>query len=88
MKVSQTHTENVCRKCLKPLDAATHADGKSTPNAGDVSICFYCGTLSLYDDQLRLRQPTVDEMEVIISDEENWNMILHIQRGIKLASQR
>lgn len=36
-----------CPQCSKILDAATSAKGDSlvTPAEGDLSVCFYCGTL-------------------------------------------
>ena len=32
------------------------------PNPGDIMVCFYCGAIMLYRDDLALRDPTPAEM--------------------------
>lgn len=52
-----------CVECGKKLDGAINADRGSRirPKPGDFTLCIYCGSLNTFDEQLRLRQPTVDE---------------------------
>lgn len=45
-----------CPNCGTRLDAAAAADGSaSTPKHGDLSICFRCGEILEFNEQLRLR---------------------------------
>ncbi len=41
-----------CFICGNTLDAAT---GKAKPEPGDITICFYCGTLYRFDENLILQ---------------------------------
>jgi uncharacterized OB-fold protein len=47
--------ESPCPNCGKVCDAAT---GDRDPNPGDASLCLYCGHLTVYDDALKMREPT------------------------------
>jgi hypothetical protein len=52
-----------CIGCGKLVDAATPVDIKTvTPAPGDITICFYCGHIMVYADDLSLRNPTDVEM--------------------------
>jgi hypothetical protein len=31
------------------------------PSPGDFSLCILCGSLNIFDEELKLRQPTVEE---------------------------
>lgn len=73
---------NVCRNCGYRQDSATAIEQGTIPKKGDVSLCFKCGILSVYEKDLRTRQPTEDEMVAIIEDEEGWELIQRAQRII------
>jgi hypothetical protein len=62
--------KSFCRTCGIKLDAATFATGPEDrkPKQGDVSICWYCSTISVYDTDMSLRTPTSDEMQRFMSD--------------------
>ncbi|NUX58714.1 hypothetical protein [Paraburkholderia youngii] len=48
-----------CRKCGKLLDGNTSMEKGTRPRHGDVSLCIYCGALSIFDmNKQRLRPPT------------------------------
>lgn len=47
--------ESHCPTCAKLLDSATSVSDASTPEPGDLSICFYCATLLTFDDNLVLQ---------------------------------
>lgn len=53
--------ETLCLECGKPLDAATDVYGDDRPSPGDISLCVYCGNLSAYGDDLKLRPLSEDE---------------------------
>lgn len=44
-------------KCLNEADC--------TPSPGDVSVCFVCGTISIFDDNLNRRPPTQEETKAV-----------------------
>lgn len=54
-----------CPGCGKVNDmaSASHAKGEHhVPKEGEASICIQCGTLSVYDKQLRLTPMTVEQL--------------------------
>jgi|GEM_PF-6175249 len=65
-----------CRVCGIDLDAVSEISredsGKELPvvaSPGDITVCINCGTVSVMSDELRLREPTHEEMEVVRGDE-------------------
>lgn len=50
-----------CCACGKELDYATNIEGQS-PSAGAYTICLDCGHLMMFDETLRLRNLTDQEM--------------------------
>lgn len=69
--IDERTVASVCRVCGERLDAATAAISEhATPVPGDVSVCFYCATVSIYADDMTLRAPTPEERrELDASDE-------------------
>lgn len=59
--------EQTCPSCGKRLDAATALE-RGGVRPGDVSICIYCGHLSILGEDNRLRPPTDAEMIEIAGD--------------------
>ena len=58
-----------CLGCGYGMDAATDVEGTSTPpSPGDVAICLNCGYIALYDDGMKLRDLTSDEMYEVAGD--------------------
>ncbi|MBB5469349.1 hypothetical protein HDG32_005496 [Paraburkholderia sp. CI2] len=54
-----------CRVCDKPIDDQTAiASVPHVPHDGDVGICLYCRTWSVYEGG-ELREPTPDEQDWI-----------------------
>lgn len=54
-----------CPKCGIHLDGATESNGQETnPKPGDISVCVYCGTFLMFDEEdkkLSLRRLTDEE---------------------------
>ena len=50
--------QSQCCACGTTLDGAA---GRAAPKPGDFSICIYCGALSVFDEDLKLREPTQEE---------------------------
>lgn len=60
-----------CTICDSPLDAATGAlHTGARPEAGDVSVCLYCGNVAVFDEALSLRSPTTEEKSIFDRDEQ------------------
>lgn len=65
----------LCINCGDELDAVSAVSddpedpGRVTANPGDITVCITCGWISVFDKDLRLRAPTVEEMIDVASDE-------------------
>lgn len=56
------HTQvNHCPHCGAKVDAASQIGGEDAPRAGDVSLCVYCGEWNIFNEDMSIRKPTVDE---------------------------
>jgi DNA-directed RNA polymerase subunit RPC12/RpoP len=62
--------EKACLNCGKTIDAATRTLDKDDdrPSPGDVAICFYCGHLMVYADDMSVREPTDEEVVEMAAD--------------------
>ena len=66
-----------CLGCGAPNDAASDTLGGDKPSEGDVTICIYCGHISVFNTNLTLRNPTDEEIHIIAGDKR----ILKIQKA-------
>jgi hypothetical protein len=57
-----------CLNCLEPLDAATGILHDHAPTPGAITICFRCGHIMAFDDDLSFRQLTDQEMHDVAGD--------------------
>ena len=71
-----------CLSCGKRNDATTSCFGDNVPSAGDVTVCFYCGHIMVFNNDLTLRNPTNAEIRHIAGD----RRILAVQRARKKIS--
>lgn len=72
-----------CPDCSRSVNGALPVGDNAPPQPGDIALCAYCGGLSLYDNDLRLRQPTIDEMDELVLDEHlmfMWQQTRHYVR--------
>lgn len=60
--------ETKCFSCGQPNDAATNVLGKDGPDAGDVTICMYCGALAIFNADKTLRELTGKELIEVMKD--------------------
>lgn len=58
---------NKCSNCGYLLDACFGLGHDSQPGPGSVSICGRCGKITLFDENLELRDPTEAERTEILS---------------------
>ena len=68
-----------CPHCRTKVNAAGSIDKPATPKPGDINICFYCANINIYDEDLKVRLPTPEEIEEISKDQS----VLHIQEKIR-----
>jgi hypothetical protein len=55
-----------CVNCGQLIDAATSPTApKARPKAGDISVCFYCRHVQIFNSDLTLRELTDQEMHEI-----------------------
>jgi hypothetical protein len=58
-----------CPNCGYLVDAATEwSDQSHKPEPNDISICFICGHISAFDDNMHLRELTDSEIVAIAGD--------------------
>jgi hypothetical protein len=79
---------NLCPSCGKLVDAATGVSNQRRPTPGSIIICISCGHLAAYDDQLKIRPLTDEEVIGVAGDERIITLQkargLAIKYGIKL----
>ena len=52
-----------CPGCSKKLDAVTEIPkGNYKPRPGDISICFYCGQILVFDFDLKLQVAQLNDL--------------------------
>jgi hypothetical protein len=56
--------EQCCPFCGKSI---TTVKGEGLPIEGDVTVCYECLEISVFDDQLKMRKPTADEEKEFIA---------------------
>ena len=72
--MESTEVETVCPHCreVHPLATSVKPGGDHIPNNGDVSICFKCGGVSIFNRKIdgHLRLPTATEAKNIADDDD------------------
>jgi len=77
-----------CKVCLKPLDAHLSTKPNETPEPGSVSICNYCGKISVFDKEMNLRPITDEEIKNVEKYHPvQWRMIKAIEKGIMIRNK-
>jgi DNA-directed RNA polymerase subunit RPC12/RpoP len=74
------HEPQPCLGCGKMVDAATGVFGADRPEAGDTTVCLYCGHIHVFRagaNGLRLDNPNAKEIREIAGDKR----ILAVQRA-------
>ena len=76
----KTNDTNKCLVCGELLDGATATDdGPDTPRPGDLSVCFYCSNIAVFESDLSLRPATAEEVELALRDP-HLRRVLHLIR--------
>jgi hypothetical protein len=66
---------SACPDCGAVSNGAASYGSNSRPEPGDPTLCFACGALLMYADDLRLRLPTGAELIQLQSDRTVWRLI-------------
>ena len=61
--------ESACTACGKTLDSAACVGEDAMPTEGDITLCIGCGHLMAFDQDLKLRELTAQEMKMIAGDQ-------------------
>src|SRR5688500_6985800 len=62
-------TPSPCPFCDYVMDGAFNALEPVKPSPGDFSLCINCGEWCVFGDDMRLRKPSHEEYEAIVSEE-------------------
>lgn len=73
---------NVCPACKHPMDAATSTDRPAKPKPDDVSVCFECGQVLLFNEDLTSRIPSQKEM-IELQRSHLWPTLERIAVGVR-----
>lgn len=58
----------VCWNCDTALDAAWDPVSGEKPEPGNVSLCVFCGVVSIFDMELKLRAPSIEVLDEMSND--------------------
>lgn len=80
---SHRHIESSCPVCKEKLDAASNAEvsDQSPPECGDVSICFYCASYLIFDEDLTLQ--LLSEEDLLELPDETFHLLSRMRKEIK-----
>lgn len=79
-----THTTNhvdVCPACGRPIEMATGIGEGVVPEPGAFSVCFECGEISRFTDDLTLRLMKRGELRELPPDRRRW--VLSVRADIQ-----
>ena len=76
-----------CTKCGTVLSRPLGPDTGIEPEPGHYSFCFLCGNVMVFDDGLRLRTPTAEEIKLLRSAGE-WPVISEWIRALEGAAAK
>jgi len=75
---------NQCPNCGKDIDSATGMDKGVPPNPGDLSVCLYCASFLVFNDDLSVRMITLEEVGDLAVEERSQLVMIRdeIRRNI------
>ena len=68
-------------RAVRALGGAINATGTSAPDAGSLSICAYCGAVSVFTDDRLLREPSEEELEAIKASDA-WAIVEKVRENL------
>lgn len=73
-----------CPSCNKEVNTHDTLKGSGVPSKGDVSVCLYCGSIMMFNEDLELYLPSAKELLELKKEPELWAEIWGIATAIKL----
>jgi hypothetical protein len=70
------HVESLCTNCGIVIDASTIVGIERSPQPGNIGICMKCSHVMAYDENIKLRDLTDEEVIAIAGDK---NILLYIK---------
>lgn len=67
-----------CPHCLEDMNICT---GDGAPSPTDFALCAFCGEFNVFDANMKLRKPSLDDIERLKSFE-NYQEMLCLQLAI------
>lgn len=77
----QVIPQSICPSCGYLGDRAMGVTTKAPPVPGDLSICVECHALAFFDDDLRQREPTPEEITELMKNPQVRNAIEAMEEG-------
>ena len=71
-----------CPECESVLDAATINEDGAVPSPGDWSVCFECGAILRFTDDLRMR--LAEDTDLASTDDETREHLTRAQAYVRL----
>lgn len=82
--------ENSCLRCGYSSDRGAVVDSPITkPRPSDVTLCIHCGEVMMFDDDLKFRHLTQDDVIRIMADTElMFNIVMAKQALIEVKKRK
>lgn len=77
-----------CPECRSTLDGATGVDHDERPKPGDVSLCLYCGTILVFEEDRLRRAQEKDLAEIPETDKKKLDRITRLSAIARQARTR
>jgi len=72
-----------CPACGYLMDRSAPITGTASPEEGDVSICFHCSAINLFDAAGALHLASDEELRLLQEHRGKWATIVEAQRLIR-----
>lgn len=79
-----------CKTCMATLNGHMSTEKPEiSPRPKDISVCYYCGTVSKFDKELNLVSVTLEELDWIKRKQpDSWKLLEEISEKIKQKIQK
>lgn len=60
--------DDICPNCKSVLNTCTGVNSDQNPSPGDITICFYCGSVLKFNDDMTLLELTTEDYVTMPKD--------------------
>lgn len=82
LKTTSCTPNLICPNCDNKMDSSSALVEDNIPTEGDVSICIRCAHIAIFDKDLQLKEPTLEEKQELL-----WEKSILKARIAILATQ-